>query len=66
MLSFGLEQHMSISTNKNLIYTEFEHFYENLLNNIKDLPERNLCKIKTKMSKTCEKYSEIKVPFKYR
>ena len=64
-LSFGLEQHISISTNKNLIYTESEHFYQNLLNNIKDLPEASLYRIKTKMRNTCEKYSEIKVPYKH-
>ena len=38
----------SNKTNKNLIYTEFEHFYQNLLTNIKDLPEANLCKKKKK------------------
>ena len=27
-LPFGLEQHIPINTNKNLIYTEFEHFYQ--------------------------------------
>ena len=29
-LAFGLEQHIPTSTNKNLIYTEFQHFYQNL------------------------------------
>ena len=38
----------SNKTNKNLIYTEFEHFYQNLLTNIKDLPEANLCRKKKK------------------
>ena len=30
-LSFGLEQHIPIITNRNLIQTEFEHFHKNLL-----------------------------------
>ena len=30
-LSFGLEQHIPIITNRNLIHTEFEHFHKNLL-----------------------------------
>ena len=55
-LSFELEQHILISTNKNLIYTKFEHFYQYLLINIKDLPEASLCRIKTKMGNTCRKY----------
>ena len=48
-ISFRLKQLIPISTKNTLIYTKFEHFYQNLLNNIKDLPEANLSKIKTKM-----------------
>ena len=66
VLSYGLEKHIRDSTNKSLIYTKFEHIYQNLLKNIKDLLEANRCRIKTKMRKTCEKYSEIKVPYKHR
>ena len=62
VLSNGLEKHISDSTNKSLIYTKFEHIYQNLLKNIKDLLEANRCRITTKMRKTCGKYSEIKVP----
>ena len=66
VLSFRLEQHIPISTNKNLIYIEFEYLYQNLLNNIKDSPVANLCRIKTKIRNTCQKYSEINVPYKRR
>ena len=48
-ISFRLKQLIPISTKNTLIYTKFEHFYQNLLNNIKDLPEANLSRIKTKM-----------------
>ena len=65
-LSYGLEKYIPDSTNKSLICTKFEHIYQNLLNNIKDLLEANRCRIKMKMRKTCEKYSEIKVPYKDR
>ena len=61
-LSYGLEIYIPDSTNKSLIYTKFEHIYQNLLKNIKDLLEANRCRITTKMRKTCGKYSEIKVP----
>ena len=37
-----------------------------MVNNIKDLLEANRCGIKTKIRKICEKYSEIKVPYKHR
>ena len=54
-LSFGLKKNIPYSTNKTLIYSKFEHFCQNLLNNIKDLPEANLSSIKTKMRYTCQK-----------
>ena len=58
VLSNGLEKHIPDSTNKSLIYTKFEHIYQNLLKSIKDLLEANRCTIKTKMRKTCGKYSD--------
>ena len=66
LYSFNREEPIPISTNKNLICTKFEHFYQNLLNEIKELPEANLYTVKTKMRNTCEKYSKIKVPWKHR
>ena len=57
-LSYGPEKHIPDSTNKSLIYTKFEHIYQNLLKSIKDLLEANRYTIKTKMRKTCGKYSD--------
>ena len=65
-LSFGLEQHISNRPCKNSIYTEFEQFYQRIFHNIRHLPQDDSNRIKTKMRSTCEKYSHINVPYKYR
>ena len=65
-LSFGLEQHIPNRSCKNSIYTEFEEFYQRIFRNIRHLPQDDINRIKTKMRSTCEKYSRINVPYKYR
>ena len=65
-LSFGLEQRIPVNSNSNSIYTEFEHFYQKIFNNIRNIPQDDTNKIKTKMRITCEKYSQINVPYEYR
>ena len=64
-LSFGLDQHIPTSLNRNNLHTEFEYFYENVTNDISHLSEDDVIKLKTKLHHTCEKYSGIKVPYKY-
>ena len=49
-LSFGLDQHIPTTLNRNNLRTEFEYFYQNITNDISYL---------------CEKYSDIKLPYKY-
>ena len=65
-LSYGLDTHIPSRTNANMIYTEFEVFYQGLLKDIGNIPETELQLIKTKLRNTCEKYTKIKVPYKYR
>ena len=65
-LSSSLYEHISIGLNPNKLFTEFEIFYQNILNDLPNLPEHNTMALKTKLRHTCEKYSQIKVPYKYR
>ena len=44
----------------------FEKFYQRIFHNIRHLPQDDINKIKTNMRSTCEKYSRIIVPCKYR
>ena len=65
-LSYGLDHQIPIRSNRNNITTEFEYFYQNLLNDISHIPEVQLRQVKTKLRDACEKYIRIKTPFKHR
>ena len=64
-LSFGLDQHILCNVDNNSINTELELFYQNLLQDNSHLPQHTLSRIKTKVRYTCEKYCNIKTPYKY-
>ena len=65
-LSFGLDIHIPVQVNKNDIYIEFQVFFQSLPKDISKIPENELRQIKTSLRNTCDKYTEIKVPYKYR
>ena len=65
-ISFDLDTHVPVKVNKNAIYTEFEVFYQSLLKNISNIPENELRQIKMNHKNMCDKYTKIKVPYKYR
>ena len=65
-LSYGLDTHIPSRTHASTIYNEFEVFFRGLLKDIGNIPETELQLIKTKLRNTCEKYTKIKVPYKYR
>ena len=64
-LLYGLDQHIPSNLNKTDIEAEFEQLYQGLLKDISNIPEQNLSTLKTKLRNTCEKYTQIKVPYKY-
>ena len=61
-----MDEHIPTGLNRNKLFTEFEIFYQNILNDLPNLPEHDTIALKTKPHYTCEKYSQIKVPYKYR
>ena len=65
-LSFGLDHHILAKTDPNLIYTEFECYYQNIVPKIKSLSDDQKCQLKIKLRSACEKYNHVKVPFKYK
>ena len=65
-LSYGLDHHISTKLNNNRIHTEFKQFYQDILKDISHIPEKYLSSLKTKLWSTCEKYSKIHVPYKYK
>ena len=64
-LSFGLDQHIPYNLDESSITTAFELFHQNLLKDNSHLPEYILSRIKTKLRYTCEKYYNVKTPYKY-
>lgn len=65
-LNSVLDQHIQYTAKYNSVNTEFQLFSKNILHNISHIPEKNLVHVKTKLQNTCEKYCEVKVPFKYK
>ena len=54
-LSYGLDHQITIHNNRSNIATEFEYFFQNLLNDISHIPELQLSQVKTKLRDACEK-----------
>ena len=55
-LMYELDQYIPLSTDKNTIETKFEYFYQNILNDISDIPSNKFDSIKTTLCSSCEKY----------
>ena len=72
-LTCELDNHVPTNNNKNAIFTEFEQFFQkkfeknlSLLRDISHMPKNQQHRIKTKLRSACEKYSKVRVPYKYR
>ena len=65
-LSYGLDNHIPTSINRNPITTEFELFLQSLFRDISHMPGNEINKVKTKLPSTSEKYSNINVLHKQR
>ena len=65
-LSFGLDNYIPTKSKDVAIEVEFKQFYQSLLRNSKHIPDNELTSLKTKLRRTCEKYSKIDVPYKYK
>ena len=65
-LSQGLNQHIPSSPDRYKTNTNFEYFYQNVLNDISDLPQHHSDNIKTKLRSTCMKYHNSKTVNKYK
>ena len=65
-LSFGLDQHVLVKCGNNLINKEFEHYFQNIKNTVPNISDEKMLQLKTKLLSACEKYNNVKVPFKHR
>ena len=64
-LLYGLEHHIPSKIARNSVNTEFESFYQRLLLDISTIPEESIARIKTQLRSKCEKYYNVKIPFRY-
>ena len=62
-LSFSLDQHIPDKFNKNKIQTEFENVHYHVLQHTKDLDQGSQDELKSKITRKCENYSKIKIPY---
>ena len=65
-LSYGLDAHITTNNNSNTASIEFELFFQNLLRDILNIPESEICRTKTKLRNTYEKYFKVKVPYRHK
>ena len=52
-LSFRLDYHIPSRTDANLIYPEFETYYQNVIHKLTNLPETKISHLKTKLRSIC-------------
>ena len=63
--SFGIDERTQTTCNRNKLFVEFDTLYQNIVKDISHLPVDDITRLKTKQRCTCEKYSQIKVPYQY-
>ena len=62
-LPYGLDHHIPSKTSPNLIYTEFESYFQSIKHKITNLPETQISHLKTKLRNACEQYNNTNAPY---
>ena len=60
-----MDYHIPNQSSYNTTETEFEMFYQLILQNLLHIPENQLAELRSKFCNACHKYNNIKVPNKY-
>ena len=64
-LYFGPDAQIPVKVNKTAVYKDFQVFFHSLLKDISNILKKELTQIKTNLRNTCDKYTKIRVPYKY-
>ena len=64
-LYFGPDTQIPVKVNKTAVYKDFQVFFHSLLKDISNILKKELSQIKTNLRNTCDKYTKIRVPYKY-
>ena len=54
-LAFGLDHHTPIRTNKNIIDTEFELYFQSINRYVNDMPDNKIIHLKTRLRNICDR-----------
>ena len=65
-LVFILHHHILKRTNKNVIETEFERYFQSINYYVNDIPDNKITQLKTKLRNICDRYNRIRVSYKFR
>ena len=63
--AFGLDHHIPARTNKNIVDTEFELYFQSVNRYVNEIPDNKISHLKTKLRNICERYNHIRVPYKF-
>ena len=63
-MPYGLDHNIPSKTDPNLIYTEFESYFQTIKHKITNLPKIQISHLKTKLRNTSEQCNNINVPYK--
>ena len=64
-MTFGLDHHTPTRTNKNIIDTEFELYFQSKNCHVNDIADNKISHLKTKLRNICDRYNHIRVPYKF-
>ena len=64
-MAFGLNHHIPIRTNKNIIDTEFELFFQSINGYVNEISNNKINNLKRKLRNICNRYNQICVPYKF-
>ena len=65
LLDYSLDQHIPTRVNESKIKREFESFFYQVQKCTSNLDQQIQDELKTKIRRTCENYSKVKVPYKF-
>ena len=63
--AFGLDHHIPARTNKNIIDTEFELYFQSVNRYVNEIPDNKISHLKTKLRNIRDRYNRIRVRHKF-
>ena len=60
-LVFGIDHHISTKTSKNIIETEFELYFQDIIRYVNKTPDNKISHLKIELKNICDRYNIIRV-----